>query len=86
MAVDGRRWRRWLRIARFAALPRLWRYTGSPGSARGSRCSFTPTRRVRRPTLRITQSRFLKLLHAEPAIAIALLRELATRLRKQTTA
>lgn len=32
--------------------------------------------------LTITQSRFLKLLRAEPAIGIALLRELAARLRK----
>jgi CRP-like cAMP-binding protein len=30
--------------------------------------------------LMITQSRFLKLLHAEPAIAVELLKELATRL------
>jgi CRP-like cAMP-binding protein len=31
--------------------------------------------------LTISQSAFLKLLHAEPAISVALLRELATRLR-----
>jgi CRP-like cAMP-binding protein len=46
-------------------------------------CARTATVTARGPVvcLAIAQSRFLKLLNGEPAIAVTLLRELATRLR-----